>query len=86
MADVVDRHRALMVELACEVYQAAEAEGIAAQQTAGLIGTQRAGFAARLLAAVRKVEGALGCAERVVQASGTKVGVTEVEDVAVTGE
>ena len=28
MADVVDRHRALMVELACEVYEAAEAEGI----------------------------------------------------------
>jgi 2-dehydropantoate 2-reductase len=28
MADVVDRHRVLMVELACEVYQAAEAEGI----------------------------------------------------------
>lgn len=28
MADVVDRHRALMVELACEVYQAAEAEDI----------------------------------------------------------
>lgn len=28
MADVVDRHRKLMVELACEVYDAAEAEGI----------------------------------------------------------
>jgi 2-dehydropantoate 2-reductase len=28
MADVVDRHRVLMVELACEVYEAAEAEGI----------------------------------------------------------
>lgn len=28
MADVVDRHRRLMVELACEVYDAAEAEGI----------------------------------------------------------
>lgn len=28
MADVVDRHRRLMVELACEVYEAAEAEGI----------------------------------------------------------
>jgi 2-dehydropantoate 2-reductase len=28
MADVVERHQRLMVELACEVYEAAEAEGI----------------------------------------------------------
>ena len=32
MADVVERHHALMVELACEVYEAAEKEGIRLEQ------------------------------------------------------